>query len=401
MAGQTRSQRRYALGFLAFALIVSSLLGLGAQEMLQLGNMTYARAAAPSLAIPVSRGARFFRGVGGVAFNAVARGEGGLQVQSLRYDAGAPDGQRLVVNVVAPGGAPQTARGGLYDWELVPIARFAADANGSAMTLFGELADREHGEEITAAGGRVINYHETLADTLVGLRLMQADILVFQRNAAHLFTRNGRVILGPGEHGHDAAANLRRFDALMQWQDAAQKRGNRYVSYVVGDLTRQVTFSLDGESLSFTGKPYWALWRNDDRREALVDRHDALVDELRRDASRLAENVDRLTPAQQRVAMARFEGRRNELTRVRAEVDALDGVVQLPVYSAALTAEVERLDGVNPIVYRMLTRVMHYRALFKHAQQRNPAGYTRFVASLARVPMTPAVETPTIQVASR
>ena len=99
--------------------------------------------------------------------------------------------------------------------------------------------------------------------------------------------------------------------------------------------------------------------------------------------------------------MARFEGRRNELTRVRAEVDALDGVVQLPVYSAALTAEVERLDGVNPIVYRMLTRVMHYRALFKHAQQRNPAGYTRFVASLARVPMTPAVETPTIQVASR
>ena len=80
----------------AFALL--SAFG-SAQGLLQLGSMTYARAAAPALSMPVTSGVRFFTSVGGVAFSSVARGEQGLVVSGLRYDASAPDGQRLVVSL--------------------------------------------------------------------------------------------------------------------------------------------------------------------------------------------------------------------------------------------------------------------------------------------------------------
>src|SRR2546423_8161850 len=93
---------RFRSSFLVLLLALLASFAVFAQDSLQLGDMSYSRAPAPHLRQPVTRSAAFFRGVGGIAFHAVAQGEGGLSVTRLAYDAAAPDGQRLIVHVASP-----------------------------------------------------------------------------------------------------------------------------------------------------------------------------------------------------------------------------------------------------------------------------------------------------------
>src|SRR5438105_4476457 len=196
-------------------------------------------------------------GVRGVAFSAVARGEQGLVVSGLRYDASAPDGQRLVVSLRGTDGATTVVRGRIYDWQLVPVARFANDDNGSAVTMFGHLSNKAEDERLGEAHEHVFNYHKALDNTLVGLRLLQADMLIIEPTAADLFREDGRLILGAGETGHDVEHNRDRFDQLADWQDTRKANGDKYQSYVVGDMHQQVTFAASNGRLAFTGAPYW------------------------------------------------------------------------------------------------------------------------------------------------
>ena len=179
--------------------------------------------------MPVTRSVRFFRGVGGVAFSAVAKGQLGQAVTELRYDPTAPDR-------AAPGDLHQ-----LPKWldhhrarrhlrlAIGADRRIADDENGSAVTLFGRLSDQAREAETHSARGRVINYHPQLDNTLLGLRLFQADILIFQPNAADLFSQNGRAILGAGERGHDLAKNQDRY--RQHWAAAPMpKRASDAVS---------------------------------------------------------------------------------------------------------------------------------------------------------------------------
>lgn len=384
----------------AIALLLSSLPALA---QLSLGDMTYSRAVAPVLRQPVNFSPRFFRGVGGVAFNAVADGDGGMFVQSIRYDASAPDGDRLVVTV-SQGGQTRTARGRVHDWILVPTARFANDENGSAMTLFGRLENEAQEKRVLDAKGRVINYHPALDNTLVGLRMLHADILIIQPNAVHLFQRNGQTLLGGGEGGHDVARNRDRFNRIGQWQREQSQRGNTYQSYVVGDLYQRVTFTVRDGRLEFTGYPYWAAWRpkfssqaDRDRQRQLATRHDDLVRQYNSQVD--SYNARRQAMSEQDRSTANFNLNltKSELENVRKQYEAMNEVEQMTAYSRQLSDEIRRLDGVNPVVYRALTNVMHYRALFKHYQKRDAAGFDQFLRSVANVAFQPAVETPTIQ----
>lgn len=380
----------------ALAGLLPSLL---AQSQLQLGNQTYSRAAAPPLRMPVTRSARFFRGVGGVAFSAVAQGQGGQVVDALRYDSTAADGQRLQVTVRSKDGSTHTARGGLYDWQLVPTAEFALDENGSAVTLFGQLDDEQQHLLTLASGGRVINYHPKLQDTLLGLRLFQADILIIQPNAADLFARDGKIILGAGEGAHDYARNMERFEQITAWQESQARLGLQYQSYVVGDLDAQVTFTVAKGVLTFTGSPSWTAWRRrfrapediakvealEERLEPKIDTYNTLLGSMQAGQTPEASATPRLTQL------------RAEIAAIEKQLEHLNAVEQMPEYSRALSQRIAELNGINPVVFRSVKAVMHYRALFKHFERQNPQGFAAFVKSLNGVRVAPAVTTPTIQ----
>jgi hypothetical protein len=166
----------------------------------------------------------------------------------------------------------------------------------------------------------------------------------------------------------------------------------------VGDLGQRVAFGLREGSILFSGEPFWHAWRAKHRTAADDAKRDALVDRYERTRlsyNALVDSVDSGLAGEP--ARARLTAMRSELELLDNQLTELEAIEDMPEYSRALTGHIRLLDGVNPVVYRTLTTVMHYRALFKHFQQRNPVGFSAFVDSLKRVPVEPAVTTPTIQ----
>jgi hypothetical protein len=168
---------------------------------------------------PLGRGGRslgFLSGVGGVAFGATANLDPGVEISALTYDLTAVDGERLRVTLHSTDGTTQVAVSPIADWLLVPVARFASGSQDAAFTLFGQASTEEETARQRAAGNDILNYHPMFADTLVGLRLMHADILILYGGAAELPTLDGTTVLGSGEQPGDVESNT---NALVDVQE--------------------------------------------------------------------------------------------------------------------------------------------------------------------------------------
>lgn len=175
--------RRLLVSILVVALAQATLCA-----QLQLGSYTLYSAAAPTLRDPthLSIGVgsqRMLAGVGGVAFDQIAEPAGNLEVRALglAWDPSASDGARLSVTL---DDSRYTVP--LHDWQLVPIATFADSDFYSAITLFGQLNDVAQEKKVRDAGGDIINYHPALADTLMGLRIFQFDVLILELSSTEL-----------------------------------------------------------------------------------------------------------------------------------------------------------------------------------------------------------------------
>ena len=371
---------------LLFVFLLASGVGY-AQQYLQLGSHSYSRAPAPTLRMSASRSSVFFRAVGGVAFESVAVGKGGLIVTGLNYIASHPDGERLSVTVQSADGSVSHVNAQLYDWQLVPIAKFAKTKDSGAMTLFGELDDKQFHQALVERGGRAINYHKDFEDTLMGLRLMQADLMLFDKNAIDLPRDVHGYVLGAGEAPPDLQKNERNFVAIQTVLDAERKKGNTYKSYVTGDMDQRIGFSLKNGALSFSGMPRWVMW------DELPNVKRAL------DEIRMVQDADQLD-----LLVARY----GTEERIKAALDA--DIATLTKWEAdgkpfkihaALSSRVSKavasVDGINPTVYDALKTAVWYGALFRHYKKHDPSGYSSFVDSLENVAVLPKVMTPTVQ----
>lgn len=105
--------------------------------------------------------------VGGVSFEQVANPDTEIADKAIQllYDQNASDGTRLVVEIGATTVHPKIA-----DWLLIPIAHFSNSDYTAATSLFGDGPDNKN--------FYYIQYHPAFQDTLLGLRLFQADILL-------------------------------------------------------------------------------------------------------------------------------------------------------------------------------------------------------------------------------
>src|SRR4051794_8170662 len=97
-----------------------------------------------------------------------------------------PDGRRLWVHMWTRGGGVKTVMAPIYDWQLIPIARFPDGEQHACFTLFGKLKDGIETEARRDRGEKILNYHPAFEDTLLGLRLMQADIQILHPDACDL-----------------------------------------------------------------------------------------------------------------------------------------------------------------------------------------------------------------------
>ena len=332
-----------------------------------------------------------------IAFGAVAEPDNGLRFVAMAYDPSTADGARLVVTLADAGGRPVKVRAPLYDWQLVPVARFAADDLQTCFTLAGELKDREGAKARRARGERIMGYHPAFEHTLLGLRLMQADLLVLFPEACDLPKRDGQYLFGRGETAPDVQANRK---ALTRAQAVAERlEGGPFRSYVIGDLDRTVTFRAEKGELVLTGTPVWHCWKSkvdDEARlrklegEANTEADRVLDAERRRDAAALAPAALELkyTAAYCRQRRASvFDGIVTEALLVR-----------MPAYSEALSKEILDQNGIHPGVCGALTATMRYAAFFRHVRKVDPTAYAAFTDSLADVRLEPSVRTPTVLV---
>jgi hypothetical protein len=341
----------------------------------------------------------YVSGVGGVAFGAVAAGERGITVSGINYNPRLADGRRLQVTIDR-NGKPITVTAPIPDWQLLPIARLAASDHDACFTLFGKLSDAKEQADRLARGEHILGFHSALQDTLLGWRLMQADLLIIRPDACQLPSEGGRYPLGLGEERWlggprpNVEANSRAYREL---QNIVQRSPQQFHSYVICDHLQQVTFGVKGKELSLDGYPYWYCWRRKIDDPAAFQ---ALQDTANQRANDLL-NAERQRDRDQLNA-AEFQSKwagdyaQQRFGKLFDEIISANVLQPLPELSRTISASVQRSNGVNPVVYASLVTTMRYAALLRHARQANPTDFAQFVKSLEGVRVSPPVETPTI-----
>lgn len=369
------------------------------------GGYTMTRLSAPYMSNPMKARAGvasigFCGKVGGVAFGEIAESTDGSQIQRLLYHPDRPDGMRLEA-LVKHGDELHNITLPVYDWQFIPTARFAAGEQDAVLTFFGDLSDAEKEATLREQGCRFINYHPAIDNTLMGLRLMQADLLAFHRTAPYDLKKNGVNIVGQGEtlqaesKNHVSSAKVQAY-----WHYATGQHGAQ--SYVICDVGQPIRFHLQSASegkktLVLSGYPFWSCWT------APVDT-DALQNRV------LMQALENLTASEQMQLMRAMQEDEEVPPpierKIRRFVEQNFGSMleqerektfrRLPEVSTELSRLIKEEEGGNPVVYRALTTFMRYAALFRHAREYNPSGYEAFVQSLSDIRLVPPIETPTV-----
>lgn len=348
---------RWGAVLLAISLSVIAL-GQGAWS---LGSYTFLNGT-PSPPLRVSQASSgglgsydFVSSVGGVAFGDIARAGTGLDGRiGLRYSSGAPDGQRLQVTI-----GERTLQADLPDWLLVPIARFAGSPYDSCVSLFGPRTTEKQYD---------IVYHEDFQNTLLGLRLLQADMLLFDLNETwHLPKFGGLTILGVGE------TEPRQVNERSATRIESALASGQFQSWVMTDRGEDVVFTDDRSQLSLSGQPYYYFWTSD--LNAFQARRDELIRQANaaRQAQRVAEH-NRIV---------------DQVNKMRPEVREVTSLTQ------ALKAARDALRGFNQPVYDAATNTMRYAAFFRYVKKQNAAGWSAFLEQLNAVTPRPTITTPT------
>lgn len=298
----------------------------------------------------------FVSGVGGVAFAGVARPGSALAGQKvhLAYDASLSDGGRLHVTV-----GDHALQADLANWMLVPIARFADSRFDSCVSLFGPK---------TTATVYDIVYHSEFQNTLVGLRLLQADMLLFDLNETWQLPKfGGNTILGLGE-----IAPKQLDEASAEQISDALSNGD-FQSWVMTDQGEDITFEVDGDQLQITGYPYYYFWNSD-----------------------VKDVQKRQNDLYQGALEARRKGNIAKHNKIVEQINALTPTVQpvLPL-TKNLKAARSALRQFNAPVYDAATNVMRYSAFFRYVKQQDPSAWKEFLEQLKEVKIQPQIVTPT------
>lgn len=335
----------------------------------------------------------FGTGVGGLAFGAVAVSSRiDLWLVALEYHPELPDGSRLVA-IVEDGGVLRSVVVDAPDWVLVPTARYASSGQHAAMTLFGKMKDPNDDAWMRANGYDIINFERSLKDTLLGLRLFQADVLILAAASADLPRTSQGYLLGWGEQEPNPSVNVEALDQL--WSSIASYGDQPFQSYIITDRGEGIRFDASTTQLSLQGAPYWYCWRevpmSAEARSALWQAAEAYANDAL-NAEELAAWEDLGPDAFDALytdsyAQERFDAHFDLYISPRL-------MQALPELSDKISSTIEALGGINPAVYRALTQTMQLAALFRRAIANDPEQFAILMQSLANVVPAPCLRSP-------
>lgn len=377
-----------------FGILVAAITSL---SHITAGRFSLTRVGAPHLVNPMSVRAGvsnygFAAKVGGIAFGEIAQSLDGSVIEALRYNSGRADGSRLeaqvrlsneTFNIVLP----------VYDWEFIPVARFAKGNQDALITYFGELTDKRQEERYRERDCRIVNYHSAIDNTLIGLRLMQSDLLAFHEIGPLNLLQNGNPIKATNENLRDEQQNR---NSIAEIQNIYSRSGAN--SYIICDVGQRIGFRVTGSGsnrgLELSGHPYWSCWTTDK-----IDEEEILMELL-------IDFVETLSSNEQIEFLKFLEGSGEMPHSIRIKFEKFaekhienkmsSSFKRLPQESNALSEKMRQLEGGNPPVYRSLCNFMRYAALFRYFKNRNPGSYNSFVDSFQNVNPNPQIITPTV-----
>ncbi len=396
-----------ALFVVLLALLIS---GAGAiAQTWELGSKrfsTNAATAAPPLRIQSAGRAalgtfRFVGRVGGVSFEAIAEPESSLagQPNELRYDPSQPDGSRVTVRI-----GLQTVRAQIADWQLQPTVAFANSEYNAVVSLFGEGSDQTK--------FYYIQYNDAFKDTLMGMRMLQADILFISLGEHWRLPRyNGQVLLGTGETSPQQAQSQ---NAAAQLQSALE--GRKWRSWVLTDADTRPTFGLSNGMLRISAQPYYYFWNLDEAdmnvkntaRRALIAEYNSILDANQKKI----DQYNALVPTYNSATAARRNELKSQLDRLKAEIDRAESsltamkqrlessefeprVFEVTQLTSAMRGLDQTISKYNPPIYASYQRLAQFAAFFRHVKQRYPNNWATFRQAVANISISPAVKTPT------
>ena len=157
-------------------------------------------------------------------------------------------------------------------WELQSIVNYADYEDNAAVTLFGD-------------NGARIQYHDAFLDNLMGLRILQTDLILtgFLRPADRgklPAYADGKFILSPKEEKEykswnhlDSLLYEAPYDIVSQYYsykviNAMDSIDETYDTYIYTDYDQPIRFNRSYGKIKFEGKPYYRFASRD---SALVD----------------------------------------------------------------------------------------------------------------------------------
>ena len=322
----------------------SSYLSLGRSTLFSVPSARLALTESASLRTAL-RSVPYLSAVGGVTFESVGRPVAPIQKLELRYLPAKPDGQRLWVNMDG-----RWVHAPAYDWQLLPIAHFADSKYTACFTLFGDpdlLGDPDTAERVASQGGRVIQFHPALKDTLLGLRLMQLDLLIISDDATDLPRNSGQYLLGRGETPPSLEANQRSAAFIRSSLDRFMEKNLSFDTYVINDQSADVKISATAQYLVLTGNPAY---------------HTVSIEG--------ASDEDRRAVANR--ALNRW------LNENRAA-----------------------LRSINPAIWDSAVNTLRYAAFFRYCKRSHPEAWQSLLAQIRDVTPVPALKTPDVLVDPR
>jgi hypothetical protein len=345
----------------------------------------------------------------GVAFVGIAKPEGDAvgQPVSLDYNAERDDGDRLYVNI-----GTATVNSGLYDWEIVPIARYANGNYTSAVTFAGGATDNDDKtlkETEEAAKKEVknlfwISYHPDLGNTLVGYNLFLVDAMLTGapiNTKIKNFTdrsKNDTFPVIKGYNDYDYTNDESTETAFVR--ELLEKRSYHYMlcithgtipTYIYSDGNMPITYQLNGGKVEFTGYPVYhdMVHVSDTWTLTLTREKNVMPDQLKE--RKLDQKLNRMLQPQVTVTVklppnltilgvfyylpqydpdASLKLRRyydmgyeieNTKTKVEKNFDPIPELVDF----MSTKESYEAMKLVNPVVFNSAERTCHWLAFFR------------------------------------
>ncbi|MFT3911061.1 MAG: hypothetical protein QM737_16700 [Ferruginibacter sp.] len=193
----------------------------------------------------------FHKYVGGISFEQVAVPENNIRNQEidLNYIHNA-DGKRLQIKI--GNSIDSIYYPAIADWQLIPIAFYANDSNNAVFTLTGNISNPYTDSRI--------QYHPAFKNQLLGLRMLQADLLFASSGGGQLAglpkdnISNELLIADTEKKFKLDTNNLFVYDDLKEELTYACPE---YSSYILTDWGKEISFGVSGKNFFITGEPYY------------------------------------------------------------------------------------------------------------------------------------------------